>query len=76
MITFDKKWHYLTFKKFAALFRRIILNHAGDFSCLNCFHSFITKIMLKSMEMYVKIMTIVIQKRQKKNNNIIMEKCL
>ena len=60
MITFDEKWHYLTVEKLDALFRRITLNHVRDFYCLNYFHSFSTKIISKSMKMYVKIMTIAI----------------
>ena len=37
-------------KKLSALFSRNISNHAGDFYCLNCFHSYKTKNKLKEYE--------------------------
>ena len=33
-------WHYLVVKKLLALLRGIRSKHHGDFSCLNCLHSF------------------------------------
>ena len=42
-----KKWHYLAVKKLSALLRGIKSKHSGDFHCINCFHSFITKNKLK-----------------------------
>ena len=47
MITDGKKWHYLAVKSFSALLRGITSKHVGDFSCLNCFHSYRTKNKLK-----------------------------
>ena len=43
MITDGKKWHYFATKKLSALSRGVTSKHDGDFSCLNCFHSFTTK---------------------------------
>ena len=40
MITDDgERWHYLAVRTLPALLTGIILNHHGDFYCLNCFHS-------------------------------------
>ena len=50
MITDDKDWHYLTVKSISKLLRRITSNHAGDFYCLNFFHSYTTKNRLKKHE--------------------------
>ena len=47
MITNGEKWHYLAVKSLSALFRRITGNINGDFYCLNCFQSYITKNKLK-----------------------------
>ena len=58
IITDDEKWHFLAVKSFSALFRGITWKHNKDFYCLNCFHIFGTEESLKSMKMYVKIMTI------------------
>ena len=43
IITDGKKWHYLAVKSLSALLRGITSNHNGDFYCLNCFHTCITK---------------------------------
>ena len=48
IITGNKKWHYYAVKSLSALFREITSNHHGDFSCLNCFHSFRTKNVIKT----------------------------
>ena len=37
-------------KKLSALLKEVPSNHGGDFHCLNCFHSFRTKIKLKKHE--------------------------
>ena len=47
MITDGEKWHYLAVKSLSALFRGITSKHDGDFYCLNCFQSYITKEKLK-----------------------------
>ena len=47
MITYGKKWHCLAVKKLPALLRRITSNHNGDFYCINCLHSFRTKLKQK-----------------------------
>ena len=62
MIVDCKKWHYLAVKSLAEFFRQITSNHNGDFYCLNCFHSYRTKINLKNMKEYVMIMITVMQK--------------
>ena len=51
----DKQWHYLAVRKLSALLRGITFKHHGDFYCLNCFHSFLTKNKLESHKKYVKI---------------------
>ena len=43
MMTEDKKWHYLLVKKVSALLRGITSTNSRDHYCLNCFHSFRTK---------------------------------
>ena len=43
MITDGKKYHYLSVKSLSVLLRGITSKHAGDFCCLNCFHSCSTK---------------------------------
>ena len=43
-------WHYLAVKKLSALLRGITSKHDADFYCLNCLHSFRTKINLTSYE--------------------------
>ena len=48
MITDGKKWHYLAGKSLSALLRGITSKHDGYFYCLNCLHSYTTKICLKS----------------------------
>ena len=57
MITDGEKWHYLAVKSLSALFRGITSKHDGDFYCLNCFQSYITKEKLKkkSIKKYVRI---------------------
>ena len=50
MIADNKKWHYLAVKKFSSLFKGITSNNFGDFSYLNCLHSFSTKNNLKERE--------------------------
>ena len=65
-ITDGKKRHYLAVKKLSALLKGIRLNHDGDFYCLNCLHSSKTKINLKNIKMYVKIIIIAINKCLKK----------
>ena len=47
MIPDGEKWHYLALKKLPPLLRGITSKHVGDFYCLNCFHSYITKVILK-----------------------------
>ena len=58
MITDSKKWHYLAVKRLPALLRGIT-NDDGEFYCLNCLHSYRTKINLKNMKKYVMILIIV-----------------
>ena len=43
-------WYYLAVKKLSALQRGITSKHDGDFSCLNCLHSYRTGNKLKSQE--------------------------
>ena len=45
-----------------ALLRRITPNHKEDFYCLNCFHSYTTKVSFKSIIKYARIMIIVMEK--------------
>ena len=47
MITDVTKWHYLAVKTLSGLLRGITGNNHGDFYCLNCLHSYITKNRLK-----------------------------
>ena len=53
MITDGKKWHYLAVTNLSALLAKKSSNHDGDFYCLNCFNSYITKNKLKEHEEYV-----------------------
>ena len=46
--------------KLSALLKGITSNHSGDFYYIYCLHSFRTKINLKNIKMYVKIMITVI----------------
>ena len=62
MISNGENWHYLTVKNLSGLLKGITSNHEGDFYCLNCFHSYKTKINLKHTKKYVKIVIIVTQK--------------
>ena len=41
-------WHYFAVKKLSALLRGLTSKTNGDFYCLNCLHSFKTKIRLES----------------------------
>ena len=50
MITEGKKWHYLAVKSLCRLLRAVILNHDGDYYCMNCLYSFATENKLKSHE--------------------------
>ena len=43
-------WHYLAIKNISGFLRGITSNHNGDFYCLNCFHSYISKRKLKKLE--------------------------
>ena len=36
-------WHFLAVRNKSRLLRGITSNHNGNFSCLNCFHSFTTE---------------------------------
>ena len=47
MVTDGEKWHYLAVKGLFALLRGTTSKHAGDFYCLNYFHSYTTKNKLK-----------------------------
>ena len=47
MITDGKKSHYLAVTNLSALLQGNSSNHEGDFYCLNCFNSYITKNKLK-----------------------------
>ena len=48
MIPNGEKWHYLAVKRLSALLRGIKSKCYGEFFCLNCLHSFRTKIKLES----------------------------
>ena len=50
MITDGKNYHYLAITKLSALLQENSSNHRGDFNCLNCFSSYITKNKLKEHE--------------------------
>ena len=43
MISNGETWHYLAVKSLLRLLRGITSNHDGDYSCLNCFHSYRTE---------------------------------
>ena len=60
MISNGKNWHYLAVKSLSRLLRGISSNHNSDYYCLNCFHSYRTKINLMYIKKYVKITNIVI----------------
>ena len=66
MITDGTKWHYLAVKTLSSLLRGITGNSHSDFYCLNCLHSYTTKLGSKSIKEYVKIMSIANEKCQKK----------
>ena len=59
MITDGEKWHCLVVKNLSELLRGVTSNHHGDFYCLNCFHSYSTKIRLKHIKKYAKTKIIV-----------------
>ena len=46
----DENWHYLAVKSISRLLKGITSNHKGDFYCLNCFHWYRTKEILKEHE--------------------------
>ena len=48
MIPNREGWHYLALKKVSALFIGITSKNKGDIYCLNCLHSFRTKIKIES----------------------------
>ena len=50
MITDGKNYHYLAITNLSALLQENSSNHRGDFNCLNCFSSYITKNKLKEHE--------------------------
>ena len=50
MITNGKKSHYLAVTNLSALLEGNSSNHHGDFYCLNCFNSYISKNKLKEHE--------------------------
>ena len=58
MITDGTKWHHLAVKILCGLLRGITGNNHDDFYCLNCLHSYTTKIGLKNIRKYVKIIRI------------------
>ena len=58
MIADSTKWHYLAVKTLSGLLTGITGNNHGDLYCLNCLHSYATKIGLKNIRKYVKIMSI------------------
>ena len=59
MISNGENWHYLVVKNLSGLLRGITSNHKGDFYCLNCFCAYSTKINLKHIKKYMKIINIV-----------------
>ena len=71
IITGNKKWHYYAVKSLSALFREITSNHHGDFSCLNCFHSFRTKNVFKTHYDVCKDHDYWYVEMPNKNNNIL-----
>ena len=50
----EKRWHYLSVKKWSALLRGITFKHYDDFCCINYSHSFKTKNKLEHIKNYVK----------------------
>ena len=72
MISDGQKWHYLVVKNLSGLLRGITSNHKEDFYCLNCFHSYRTKVKSK-LELHKKICENhdYCQKMPAKDNNII-----
>ena len=59
MITNGENWHYLVVKSLPGLLKGITSNHNEDFYCLNCFCVYTTKINLKNIKKYAKIINIV-----------------
>ena len=64
------KWHYLIVKCLPALLSRITSTNNGDFYCLNYFHSFVTKIVLKKHENVCKDHDYCCVEMPNKDNNI------
>ena len=58
IITDGTKCYYLAVKTLSGLLRGITGNNHGDFYCLNCLHSYTTKIGLRNIKRYVKVMSI------------------
>ena len=58
MITDGTKWHYLAVKTLSGLLRGITGNSHGDFYCLSYLQTYTTKIGLKNIRRYVKIISI------------------
>ena len=50
MITDGNKWHYLAISNLSAFLEGKLLNHHGDFYCLNCLSSYSTGNALKEHE--------------------------
>ena len=71
MIIDTKKWHYLAVKSLSALLIGITPINNGDFYCLNCFHSFRTKNVLKKHENVFKDQDCCYVKMPNKDNNIL-----
>ena len=57
----ETHWHYRAVKSLSRLCRRITSNDRGNIYCLNCLHSYRTKISLVIHERCVIVMTTVIQ---------------
>ena len=71
MISNGENWYYLIVKNLSRLLRGITSNHDGDFSCLNCFHSYRTKNKLDAHKKICKIHDYCHIKIPTKDNNII-----
>ena len=50
IITDGEKWHYLAVTNLSTLLEGKLSNHHGDFYCLNCFNSYITRNKIKEHE--------------------------
>ena len=71
MISNSENWYYLIVKNLSRLLRGITSNHDGDFSCLNCFHSYRTKNKLDAHKKICEIHDYCHIKIPTKDNNII-----